>query len=166
MRPRRKPKVANRIPRIPPNLNGKNPVTSKRRIFILQITDPVADMLTRIRNANSAKHETVDVPASNLKKAIAQILLEEGYIKSYSLVDNGNQGMIHITLKYLAKKQQVISGLRRVSKPGLRVYAGADELPLVLKGLGIAIVSTSKGVMTDKKARELHIGGEVLAFVW
>ena len=132
----------------------------------MQITDPVADMLTRIRNANSAKHETVDVPASNLKKAIAQILLEEGYIKSYTVEDNGNQGMIHITLKYLAKKQAVISGLKRVSKPGLRIYAGADELPKVLKGLGIAIVSTSKGVMTDKKARELHIGGEVLAFVW
>ena len=126
----------------------------------MQITDPVADMLTRIRNANSAKHETVDVPASNLKKAIAQILLDEGYIKSYTVVDNGNQGMIHITLKYLAKKQQVISGLRRVSKPGLRVYAGAEELPQVLKGLGIAIVSTSKGVMTDKKARENHIGGK------
>ena len=109
----------------------------------MQITDPVADMLTRIRNANSAKHETVDVPASNLKKAIAQILLDEGYIKSYTLVDNGNQGMLHITLKYQAKKQQVISGLRRVSKPGLRVYAGADELPKVLKGLGIAIVSSS-----------------------
>ena len=132
----------------------------------MQITDPVADMLTRLRNANSAKHETVDVPASNLKKAIAQILLEEGYIKSYSIVDNGNQGMIHITLKYLAKKQAVISGLKRVSKPGLRIYAGADELPKVLKGLGVAIVSTSKGVMTDKKARELHIGGEVLAFIW
>ena len=132
----------------------------------MQITDPVADMLTRIRNANSAKHETGDVPATNLKKAIAQILLDEGYIKSYTVVDNGNQGMIHITLKYLAKKQQVISGLRRVSKPGLRVYAGAEELPQVLKGLGIAIVSTSKGVMTDKKARENHIGGEVLAFVW
>ena len=132
----------------------------------MQITDPVADMLSRIRNANSAKHETVEVPASNLKKAIAQILLEEGYIKSFSLVDNGNQGTIHITLKYLAKKQAVISGLKRVSKPGLRIYAGADELPKVLKGLGIAIVSTSKGVMTDKKARELHIGGEVLAFVW
>ena len=132
----------------------------------MQITDPVADMLTRIRNANSAKHETVDVPASNLKKAIAQILLEEGYIKSYSLVDNGNQGVIHITLKYLAKTQPALSGLKRVSKPGLRIYAGADELPKVLKGLGIAIVSTSKGVMTDKKARELHIGGEVLAFVW
>ena len=130
----------------------------------MQITDPVADMLTRIRNANCAKHETVDVPASNLKKAIAQILLDEGYIKSYSLVDNGNQGVIHITLKYLAKKQPVLTGLRRVSKPGLRVYAGADELPKVLKGL--AIVSTSKGVMTDKKARENHIGGEVLAFVW
>ena len=132
----------------------------------MQITDPVADMLTRIRNANSAKHETVDVPASNLKKAIAQILLDEGYIKSFELVDNGNQGVIRITLKYLAKKAPVLSGLRRVSKPGLRVYAGADEIPYVLKGLGIAIISTSKGVMTDKKARELHIGGEVLAFVW
>ena len=132
----------------------------------MHITDPVADMLTRIRNASSAKHETVDVPASNLKKAIAQILLDEGYIKSFSLVDNGNQGVIHITLKYLAKKAPVLSGLKRVSKPGLRIYAGADELPKVLKGLGIAIVSTSKGVMTDKKARELHIGGEVLAFVW
>ena len=132
----------------------------------MQITDPVADMLTRIRNANTAKHESVDVPASNLKKAIAKILLDEGYIKSYTVVDNGNQGMIHITLKSLAKKQQVISGLRRVSKPGLRIYAGAEELPKVLKGLGVAIVSTSKGVMTDKKARELHIGGEVLAFVW
>ena len=132
----------------------------------MQITDPVADMLTRIRNANAAKHDTVDVPASKLKNAIAQILLEEGYIKAFTLVDNGNQGVIHITLKYQAKKQQVLSGLRRVSKPGLRVYAGADELPSVLKGLGIAIISTSKGVMTDKKARELHIGGEVLAFVW
>ena len=132
----------------------------------MQITDPVADMLTRIRNANSAKHDTVDVPASNLKKAIAQILLDEGYIKSFELVDNGNQGIIHITLKYQAKKAQVISGLKRVSKPGLRIYAGADEIPYVLKGLGIAIISTSKGVMTDKKARELHIGGEVLAFVW
>ena len=132
----------------------------------MQITDPVADMLTRIRNANSAKHDTVDVPASNLKKAIAQILLDEGYIKSFELVDNGNQGIIHITLKYLAKKQQVISGLKRVSKPGLRIYAGADEIPYVLKGLGIAIISTSQGVMTDKKARQNHIGGEVLAFVW
>ena len=132
----------------------------------MQITDPVADMLTRIRNANCAKHETVDVPASNLKKAIAQILLDEGYIKSFSVQDNGNQGVIHITLKYLAKKQSALSGLKRVSKPGLRIYAGADELPKVLKGLGIAIVSTSKGVMTDKKARENHTGGEVLAFVW
>ena len=132
----------------------------------MQITDPVADMLTRIRNANSAKHDTVDVPASNLKKAIAQILLDEGYIKAFTVEDNGNQGVIRITLKYLAKKAPVLSGLKRVSKPGLRIYAGAEELPRVLKGLGIAIVSTSKGVMTDKKARELHIGGEVLAFVW
>ena len=132
----------------------------------MQITDPVADMLTRIRNANSAKHETVDVPASNLKKAIAQILLEEGYIKSFQIVEDGTQGVIRITLKYLAGKEKVISGLRRVSKPGLRVYAGADELPRVLKGLGIAIISTSKGVMTDKAARANHVGGEVLAFVW
>ena len=132
----------------------------------MHITDPIADMLTRIRNAGAARHATVEVPASSMKKAIAQILLDEGYIKAYSIVENGNQGMIHITLKYLAKKQQVISGLRRVSKPGLRVYAGAEDMPRVLKGLGIAIVSTSKGVMTDKKARELHIGGEVLAFVW
>ena len=132
----------------------------------MQITDPVADMLTRIRNANTAKHESVDVPASNLKKAIAQILLDEGYIKSFEIVDNGTQGIIRIQLKYLAGKEKVISGLRRVSKPGLRVYAGADELPRVLKGLGIAIISTSKGVMTDKKARANHVGGEVLAFVW
>ena len=132
----------------------------------MQITDPVADMLTRIRNANTAKHEKVDVPASNLKKAIAKILLDEGYIKSYEIVDDGTQGIIRITLKYLAGKEKVISGLRRVSKPGLRVYAGADELPKVLKGLGIAIISTSKGVMTDKAARANHIGGEVLAFVW
>ena len=132
----------------------------------MQITDPVADMLTRIRNANSAKHDTVDVPASNLKKAIAQILLDEGYIKSFQVVEDGTQGIIRITLKYQAGKGQVISGLRRVSKPGLRVYAGADELPRVLKGLGIAIISTSKGVMTDKAARANHVGGEVLAFVW
>ena len=132
----------------------------------MQITDPVADMLTRIRNANTAKHETVDVPASNLKKAIAKILLDEGYIKAYEIVDDGTQGVIRITLKYLTGKEKVISGLRRVSKPGLRVYAGADELPRVLKGLGIAIISTSKGVMTDKAARANHIGGEVLAFVW
>ena len=132
----------------------------------MQITDPVADMLTRIRNANTAKHEKVDVPASNLKKSIAKILLDEGYIKSYEIVDDGTQGIIRITLKYLAGKEKVISGLRRVSKPGLRVYAGADELPKVLKGLGIAIISTSKGVMTDKEARANHVGGEVLAFVW
>ena len=132
----------------------------------MQITDPVADMLTRIRNANTAKHESVDVPASNLKKAIAQILLDEGYMKSFEIVDDGTQGIIRIQLKYLAGKEKVISGLRRVSKPGLRVYAGADELPRVLKGLGIAIISTSKGVMTDKKARANHVGGEVLAFVW
>ena len=132
----------------------------------MQITDPVADMLTRIRNANSAKHPTVDVPASNLKKAIAQILLEEGYIKAFELTDDGVQGMIRITLKYLGKQEKALTGLRRVSKPGLRVYAGADELPRVLKGLGIAIISTSKGVMTDRKAREQHVGGEVLAFVW
>ena len=132
----------------------------------MQITDPVADMLTRIRNANTAKHESVDVPASNLKKAIAKILLDEGYIKSYEVVEDGTQGVIRIQLKYLAGKEKVISGLRRVSKPGLRVYAGADELPRVLKGLGIAIISTSKGVMTAKAARANHVGGEVLAFVW
>ena len=132
----------------------------------MQITDPVADMLTRIRNANTAKHESVDVPASNLKKAIAKILLDEGYIKSYEIVEDGTQGIIRIQLKYLAGKEKVISGLRRVSKPGLRVYAGADELPRVLKGLGIAIISTSKGVMTDKAARANHVGGEVLAFIW
>ena len=132
----------------------------------MQITDPIADMLTRIRNAGTAKHETVDIPASKMKKAIADILLEEGYIKSYQLVDDGTQGIIRVTLKYLAGKEKAIQGLRRVSKPGLRVYAGADELPRVLKGLGIAIISTSKGVMTDKKAREAHVGGEVLAFVW
>ena len=132
----------------------------------MHITDPIADMLTRIRNANNAKHDTVDVPASNMKKSIAQILLDEGYIKNFQLIDDGTQGVIRITLKYGAGKEKVVSGLRRVSKPGLRVYAGAEELPKVLKGLGIAIVSTSKGVMTDKKARELHIGGEVLAFVW
>lgn len=132
----------------------------------MQITDPIADMLTRIRNANNAKHDTVDVPASNMKKAIAQILLDEGYIKNFQLIDDGTQGVIRIALKYNAGKEKVISGLRRVSKPGLRVYAGADELPKVLRGLGIAIVSTSKGIMTGKKAREAHVGGEVLAFVW
>ena len=132
----------------------------------MHITDPIADMLTRIRNAGAARHATVEVPASSMKKAIAQILLDEGYIKAFEIVENGTQGTIKITLKYSANKEKAISGLRRVSKPGLRVYAGADELPRVLKGLGIAIVSTSKGIMTDKKARELHVGGEVLAFMW
>ena len=132
----------------------------------MQITDTIADILTRIRNASSARHATVDVPASNVKKAITQILLDEGYIKGFEVVNEGVQGVIKITLKYNAGKEKAISGLRRVSKPGLRVYAGADELPRVLKGLGVAIVSTSKGVMTDKKARELHVGGEVLAFIW
>ena len=132
----------------------------------MHITDPIADMLTRIRNANNAKHETVDVPASNMKKAIAQILLDEGYIKNYQIVEDGTQGVIHLTLKYNPGKEKVLTGLRRVSKPGLRVYVGADELPSVLRGLGIAIVSTSKGVMTDKKARAAHVGGEVLAFIW
>ena len=132
----------------------------------MQITDPIADMLTRIRNAGTAKHETVDIPASKIKKAIAEILLEEGYIKGYQLIDDGTQGVIRVTLKDLQGKEKAIQGLRRVSKPGLRVYAGADELPRVLKGLGIAIISTSKGIMTDKKAREAHVGGEVLAFVW
>ena len=132
----------------------------------MQITDPIADMLTRIRNANSAKHETVDVPASNMKKAIAEILNEEGYIAGYQVIEDGKQGVIRIALKYGPNKEKVISGLKRVSKPGLRIYAGAEELPRVLKGLGIAIVSTSKGVMTDKAARKQNIGGEILAFVW
>ena len=132
----------------------------------MHITDPIADMLTRIRNANNAKHETVDVPASNMKKAICQILVDEGYIKGMQVKNDTVQGTIVVTLKYQANGEPVIAGLRRVSKPGLRVYAGADELPKVLRGLGIAIVSTSKGVMTDKKARQAHVGGEVLAFVW
>ncbi len=131
----------------------------------MQITDPIADLLTRIRNANSAKHETVEIPASNMKKAIVEILLEEGYIKNYQVIEDGKQGIIRVTLKY-AKGEKVLTGLKRVSKPGLRIYAGAEELPRVLKGLGIAIISTSKGVMTDKKARKENIGGEVLAFVW
>ena len=132
----------------------------------MHITDPIADMLTRIRNAGAARHATVEIPASGMKKAIAQILLDEGYIKAYEIVEDGVQGTIKITLKYTANREKAISGLRRVSKPGLRVYAGADELPRVLKGLGIAIISTSKGVMTDKQARAAHIGGEVLAFIW
>ncbi len=132
----------------------------------MQITDPIADMLTRIRNANTARHESVDVPASNMKKAIAEILLSEGYIKNYQIIDDGKQGIIRVTLKYAENKQRVISGIKRISKPGLRVYASKDELPKVLKGLGVAIVSTSKGVMTDKKARSENVGGEVLAYVW
>lgn len=132
----------------------------------MQITDTIADMLTRIRNANSAKHDTVDVPASNMKKAIAQILEEEGYIKSYQVIDDGKQGIIRITLKYGENKTQIISGLRRVSKPGLRIYASCEDMPKVMRGLGIAIVSTSKGVMTDREARKQNVGGEVLAFVW
>ena len=132
----------------------------------MQITDSIADILTRIRNANTAQHATVDVPASNMKKAIAQILVDEGYIKSYQIIDDGKQGIIRITLKYGENKSQVITGLRRVSKPGLRIYSSCEDMPKVMKGLGIAIVSTSKGVMTDKKARELNVGGEVLAFIW
>ncbi len=132
----------------------------------MQITDVVADMLTRIRNANSAKHETVEIPASNLKKAIANILLEEGYIKAVDVIDDGKQGIIKVTLKYGDNKQRIIQGLRRVSKPGLRIYAASQELPRVKNGLGIAIISTSKGIMTDKAARKQNIGGEVLAFVW
>ena len=131
----------------------------------MQMTDVVADLLTRIRNANDAKHETVDVPASNMKKAIAQILLDEGYIKNFQVVEDGKQGVIRITLKYTQDKQKVIHGLKRVSKPGLRIYSNCEDMPKVMNGLGIAIVSTSKGVMTDKKARSANVGGEVLAFV-
>ena len=132
----------------------------------MQISDVIADMLTRIRNANDAKHATVDVPASNMKKAIADILLTEGYIKNYQIVEDGKQGIIRITLKYAAGKQKVIHGLRRVSKPGLRIYTNCEDMPKVMNGLGIAIVSTSKGIMTDKSARAANVGGEVLAFVW
>ena len=132
----------------------------------MHITDPIADMLTRIRNANSAKHETVDIPASNMTKAIAQILLDEGYIASYKVIDDEKQGVIRVTLKYTENKAQVITGLRRVSKPGLRIYSNVEDMPKVMKGLGIAIVSTSKGIMTDREARKQNVGGEVLAFVW
>ena len=132
----------------------------------MQATDIIADMLTRIRNANAAKHDSVDVPASNMKKAIAQILVDEGYVKSFSVVDDGKQGIIRIQLKYGANKTQVIQGLRRVSKPGLRIYTSVEDMPQVMRGLGIAILSTSKGIMTDKQARKENIGGEVLAFVW
>ena len=131
----------------------------------MQISDVIGDMLTRIRNANSSKHESVDIPASNMKKAIADILVNEGYIKGYQVIEDGKQGIIRITLKYVGK-QKAITGLKRVSKPGLRVYANCEEMPRVMNGLGIAIVSTSKGVMTDKKARKENVGGEVLAFVW
>ena len=132
----------------------------------MQMSDVIADMLTRIRNANDAKHETVDVPASNLKKSIAQILLDEGYIKNFQVVEDGKQGVIRITLKYGQGKSKIIKGLRRVSKPGLRIYASCEDMPRVMNGLGIAIVSTSKGIMTDKQARVNNVGGEVLAFVW
>ena len=132
----------------------------------MQMSDVIADMLTRIRNANDAKHATVDIPASNMKKSIADILVEEGYVKSYQVIEDGKQGVIRVTLKYTAGKQKVIRGIRRVSKPGLRIYAGKDELPRVLGGLGIAIISTNQGVVTDKKARELQVGGEVLAYIW
>lgn len=132
----------------------------------MQITDSIADMLTRIRNAGNAKHETVDVPASNMKKSIARILIQQGYIQGVEEIQDEKQGIIRLTLKYIENKKPVISGLKRISKPGLRVYAAKDELPKVLGGLGIAILSTSKGVMTDKKARQENIGGEVLAFIW
>ena len=132
----------------------------------MQTTDSIADMLTRIRNASSAKHDSVKIPASNMKKAIAQILVDEGYIKNYKVIEDGKQGVIRVTLKYGEGKSQVITGLRRVSKPGLRIYSNVEDMPKVMKGLGIAIVSTSKGVMTDKDARKANVGGEVLAFVW
>lgn len=132
----------------------------------MQITDTIADMLTRIRNANTAKHPTVDVPCSNIKKKIAEILVEEGYIKNYRVIEDNKQSVIRITLKYTENKSQVITGLRRVSKPGLRIYSSCKDMPKVMKGLGVAIVSTSKGIMTDKKAREMNVGGEILAFVW
>ena len=132
----------------------------------MHITDPIADLLTRIRNANAAKHETVDIPASKMKKAVVKILLEEGYIKGCQSIEDNKQGIIRVTLKYGENKAKVITGIKRVSRPGLRIYAGADELPRVLKGLGVAIISTSKGIMTDKSARAANIGGEVLAFVW
>ena len=132
----------------------------------MHITDPIADMLTRIRNANNSRHTTVDIPASNMKKAIAKILLDEGYVKNVEYIDDSTQGVIRITLKYAENKQKVLTGLKRVSKPGLRIYASKEELPRVLKGLGIAIISTSKGIMTDKEARRQNVGGDVLAFIW
>jgi len=132
----------------------------------MQITDTIADLLTRIRNANSAKHDTVEIPSSNMKKAICQILVDEGYIKSFSVEEDGKQGMIKVVLKYTEGKTPVIQGLRRVSKPGLRIYSNVEDMPKVMKGLGIAIISTSKGIMTDRQARKENVGGEVLAFVW
>ncbi len=132
----------------------------------MHITDPIADMLTRIRNANSAKHDTVDIPASKMKKAIAQILVDEGYIKAYKIIDDDKQGVIRVTLKYGEGKSQVITGLRRVSKPGFRIYSNVEDMPKVMKGLGVAIISTSKGIMTDREARKQNVGGEVLAFIW
>ena len=132
----------------------------------MQMSDVIADMLTRIRNASNAKHETVDIPASNMKKSIADILVNEGYVKSYQVIDDGKQGTIRVTLKYAANKQKILRGLKRVSKPGLRIYASCEDMPRVMNGLGIAIVSTSKGIMTDKQARKENVGGEVIAFVW
>ncbi|GHU52277.1 30S ribosomal protein S8 [Clostridia bacterium] len=132
----------------------------------MQITDAIADLLTRIRNASSAKKTTVDIPASNLKKSITQILVDEGYVRAFQVLEDGKQGIIRITLKYGDNRTPVITGLRRVSKPGLRIYSGREEMPKVRKGLGTAIISTSKGIMTDKKARELNVGGEILAFIW
>ena len=132
----------------------------------MQMSDVIADMLTRIRNTNDAKHATVDIPASNMKKAIAEILVNEGYVKSFETIEDGKRGVIRITLKYQGNKQKVLRGIRRVSKPGLRIYASCEDMPSVMNGLGIAIVSTSKGIMTDKQARKENVGGEVLAFVW
>ena len=142
------------------------PNHTRREFIEMTMTDPIADMLTRIRNANSVGHESVEIPSSKMKKAIAQILLDEGYIESYDVLDEGVQGTIKVTLKYGANKERVISGIKKISKPGLKVYAKADEVPRVLDGLGIAIVSTSKGIVSDKKARELGVGGEVICFVW
>ncbi len=132
----------------------------------MQITDAIADLLTRIRNASSSRHDTVDIPASNMKKSIVQILQDEGYIKKFTVIEDGKQGIIRVTLRYDENKKPIITGLKRVSKPGLRIYTNVEDMPKVMKGLGIAIISTSRGVMTDKKARELNVGGEVLAFIW
>jgi len=132
----------------------------------MQITDPIADLLTRIRNAQSAKHDTVEIPASGMKKSICQILMDEGYVKNFTVIDDSKQGVIKVALKYAEGKNAVIKGLKRVSKPGLRIYSGAEDMPKVMKGLGIAVVSTSKGIMTDRAARKENVGGEVLAFIW